>query len=159
MSGDAIDLIAELERVIDAFAADRVPYALCGGLALAIHGHPRATKDIDLLIPPGSISDALSAAARAGFTLRAGPIPLGVKTATPQTLHRATKVASGSHVTTDLLEVSESYRPAWEGRQVVEWRGRQLSLVSKAGLVAMKRLSTRAKDLADVEALEGPNDE
>lgn len=156
MSGDAIDLIAELERVVDALAIGNVPYALCGGLALAIHGHPRATKDIDLLIPPDSIADA---AARAGFTLRAGPIPLGVKTATPQTLHRATKVASGSHVTTDLLEVSESYRPAWEGRQVVEWRGRQLSLVSKGGLVAMKRLSTRAKDLADVEALEGPNDE
>ena len=70
MSDGTIDLIAELERVIDALSGARVPYALCGGLALAIHGHPRATKDIDLLIPPESIGDALGAAARAGFTLR-----------------------------------------------------------------------------------------
>lgn len=39
------DLERELELVIDAFTAKGVAYALCGGLALAVHGFPRATKD------------------------------------------------------------------------------------------------------------------
>ncbi|MCU0698738.1 MAG: hypothetical protein MUC96_19730, partial [Myxococcaceae bacterium] len=136
-----------------------VPYALCGGLALAIHGHPRATKDIDLLVPAEAVEPALRAAAQAGFTLRAGPIPLGVKSPTPQTLFRATKVSVGSHVTTDVLQVSESYAQAWALREVIEWRGRRLSLLSRSGLIAMKRLSTRAKDLADVITLERPGDD
>ena len=36
-------LLAELER-------HEIPYAVAGALALAIHGVPRATTDIDLLI-------------------------------------------------------------------------------------------------------------
>lgn len=83
MTAPVIDLVAELELLVDALNRESVPYALCGGLALAIHGHPRATKDIDLLVPAEAVENALRAAAHAGFTLRAGPIPLGVKTPTP----------------------------------------------------------------------------
>lgn len=45
----ALDLIAELESILDALAAETIEYAVCGGLALGILGHPRMTKDIDLL--------------------------------------------------------------------------------------------------------------
>jgi len=159
VSTPVVDLVAELELLIDALNQASVPYALCGGLALAIHGHPRATKDIDLLVPAESVENALRAAAHAGFTLRAGPIPLGVKTPTPQTLFRATKVSAGSHVTTDVLEVSPSYAPAWELREQIDWRGRRLSLLSRSGLIAMKRLSLRTKDQSDVVTLEEHDEE
>jgi hypothetical protein len=46
----SLDLIAELEALVSALDAEKVEYALCGGLALAVHGYPRATKDIDLLV-------------------------------------------------------------------------------------------------------------
>ncbi|MBM4780929.1 MAG: nucleotidyltransferase family protein [Archangiaceae bacterium] len=159
MTAPVIDLVAELELLVDALNQASVPYALCGGLALAIHGHPRATKDIDLLVPAEAVENALRAAARAGFTLRAGPIPLGVKTPTPQTLFRATKVSAGSHITTDVLEVSASYGAAWALREVIDWRGRRLSLLSRSGLIAMKRLSSRTKDQSDVVTLEQREDE
>ncbi|MBL8924062.1 MAG: nucleotidyl transferase AbiEii/AbiGii toxin family protein [Myxococcaceae bacterium] len=106
MSTAVVDLVVELERLVDALDQAKVDYALCGGLALAVHGHPRATRDIDLLIPADAVPRALNAAAEAGFTLRAGPIPLGVAPTTPQTLHRATKAISGSFVTIDGVEVS-----------------------------------------------------
>ena len=63
----AFDLIAELEQLVDALHADAAEYALCGGLALAVHGHPRATKDIDLLVRAEAVLDAHleAAAARA----------------------------------------------------------------------------------------------
>ena len=49
-----MDLFQELMALIAALDAERVPYALVGGLALAVHGAPRATKDIDLYVRPSS---------------------------------------------------------------------------------------------------------
>ena len=46
-----LDLYDELKAVLSALEKAEVPYALCGGLALAVYGHPRATVDIDLLVP------------------------------------------------------------------------------------------------------------
>lgn len=44
------DLYAEFNTVVQAFSAEGIPYAVCGGLAFAIHVHPRATVDMDFLI-------------------------------------------------------------------------------------------------------------
>lgn len=43
-SGDLVTVLAELAR-------HRVEYALIGGAAMALHGFPRMTKDIDILLP------------------------------------------------------------------------------------------------------------
>lgn len=153
-----IDLEAELATVVEALSHEGVSYALCGGLALAVHGRPRATKDIDLLVEASEVARAMAALQRAGFTLRAGPIPLGAKTPFPQVLHRATKVVGSSHLTVDLLEVSPSYRAAWDSRMALRWRGRDLSVVSRSGLMDMKAKSTRLKDQADIEALNEPEE-
>ena len=156
---EPFDLEVELERLVQAFETDHVPYALCGGLAMAVHGHPRATDEIEFLIEPTQIESAFSAARKAGFTLRAGPIPLGAATANLQRLFRATKVQGAEHLIIDILEVSKSYESAWRERETLGWKGeRKLTVVSRTGLIAMKRLSTRLKDLADIETLEGgPN--
>ena len=154
-----LDLETELESAIEALTRANVPYALCGGLALAIHGHPRATRDIDLLVPPTAISAALDSLASSGYPLRAGPMPLGVGTPHPLRLFRATRVMENRHLTVDLLEVSAPYEGIWESRVALEWRGRPLTVVSRQGLIEMKRLSARLKDRSDVELLEGTGDE
>ena len=41
---ELLDITSDLER-------NGIEYAVCGGLALTIHGFPRATFDIDVLIP------------------------------------------------------------------------------------------------------------
>lgn len=97
---EPLDLEVELLGIVDALHACQVPYALCGGLALAIHGYPRATKDIDLLVEATEIEHAFSAVKNAGFSLRAGPIPLGIATLHPQRLFRATKVAGTRQLST-----------------------------------------------------------
>lgn len=43
-SADLVTVVAELAR-------QRVDYVLIGGAAMALHGFPRMTKDIDLLLP------------------------------------------------------------------------------------------------------------
>ena len=42
----AVDLYAELTGIVSVLETRGIEYALCGGLALAIHGAPRATQDI-----------------------------------------------------------------------------------------------------------------
>ena len=46
----AFDLFRELTSLLSALDEEGIDYALCGGLAMAVHGYPRATVDIDLLI-------------------------------------------------------------------------------------------------------------
>jgi len=43
-------VLDEAVRVSAALTALGVPHALVGGLAVGLHGHPRATKDVDFLV-------------------------------------------------------------------------------------------------------------
>ena len=63
-------LYDELRDLIAALSREGVEYALCGGIAMAIHGRPRATVDIDMLILGESLSDALRTAGNLGYTVR-----------------------------------------------------------------------------------------
>ena len=47
-----MDLKQELLKVVETLNLASVPYALCGGMAVVLHGYPRLTRDIDLLIRP-----------------------------------------------------------------------------------------------------------
>ena len=44
-----------LRRLAQRLSAEGIPYALLGGLALAEHGYPRLTEDIDLLLTPSGL--------------------------------------------------------------------------------------------------------
>ena len=65
---------AELQALAARLHAEEVPYALCGALALAVHGYPRATLDIDLLALNGSGERILQCGRASGFTLEAAPM-------------------------------------------------------------------------------------
>jgi len=48
-------LHSALRRLTQRLDAGGIPYALLGGLALAEHGYPRLTEDIDLLLTPSGL--------------------------------------------------------------------------------------------------------
>ena len=48
-------LHSTLRRLTQRLNAEEIPYALLGGLALAEHGYPRLTEDIDLLLTPSGL--------------------------------------------------------------------------------------------------------
>ena len=52
---ETLDLAAELAAIVAALDEAGIPYALCGGLAVAVHGHARATQYIDLLVLPEDV--------------------------------------------------------------------------------------------------------
>jgi len=47
-----------------------------------------------------------------------------------------------------LVLVVPALDQVWGSRPFVEWRGRKLNVVSREGLIRMKRLSGRMQDLA-----------
>ena len=137
-----------------------MPYAVCGGIAVTIHGHVRATKDIDLVIRPEDRERALAVVASLGFDRAALPRTFGAGTPTERELQRVTKLEEGESLTIDFIIVGALYEEAWSQRETYEWEGTRMTVVSREGLLAMKRIAARKQDLADIERLEGaPEDE
>ena len=64
-----IDIYDEPLRLVELLEAEGIDYALCGGWAMAVHGEPRATIDIDLLIP-AETSERLICAATVSLNYR-----------------------------------------------------------------------------------------
>ena len=130
----------ELQALAAKLHAEQIPYALCGALALAVHGYPRATLDIDLLALTGSGDRIRDCARTLGFTLEAAPMEFiggAVR------IKRLSKVLPTSEdvLMLDVLSVS----PEIENEMVVEllnWEGRPLRTVDRA-----------RQDLADLEKL------
>ncbi|HEX6095757.1 MAG TPA: hypothetical protein VF432_05475 [Thermoanaerobaculia bacterium] len=146
-----LDLEEELRCVLGVLDEAAIPYALCGGLAVAVHGHPRATIDIDLLVREDGVARATDLAGTLGFTFKAGPMTFH-DGAVP--IHRVTKIdADGDTLMLDMLVVTAQTEQVWLTREVREWSGRPISVVSREGLIALKRLRSSAQDLADIAAL------
>lgn len=145
-----MNLFDELVALTAALDAAGVDYALIGGLAVAVWGVPRATKDIDLLVQGHDLEAAKAAVASLGFTLPGGPITFrdGVS------IERLTRVRDGAMLTIDLMIVGENLASAWASRKRLPIEGSTLSVVSRSALIAMKLAAARPQDIADVEKLE-----
>ena len=154
-----MDIYAEFLQVIDALNAANVDYAVCGGIALAIHGRPRFTRDIDFLILSNAWEPVRQALAPIGYTLVGGPIPFDVGKPTARELLRLSKPMGpdADLLTLDFLLVSPSLEKVWTERELYAWNGRTVKAVSRQGLGAMKRLAGRPQDIADLSALETEN--
>src|ERR1700730_15321099 len=68
------DLYEEFKSIVSALDEKGIDYAVCGGLAMAVHGLPRATVDIDLLILAESLEEVRGLAQTLGFNIEAFPM-------------------------------------------------------------------------------------
>ena len=58
-----------------------------------------------------------------------------------------------------IVAVGSALEAVWKSRILVEWEGHSVPVVSRDGLLTMKRLANRPKDQLDIAALEGTDDE
>ena len=151
------DLLETFRAVVAALDEARVPFAVCGGLAMSIHARPRATIDIDLLAPAETIPALVTALEPLGFVRRERePSRLAGGAVT---MYPLTRVLAGDPdvLVLDVIEVgSGAPAEAWSGRETAQWEGRSVSVVSRRGLAALKRLTNSPQDRADIAALEEP---
>jgi hypothetical protein len=147
-----MDLLDEYTELVNTLDSEGIEYATCGGLALAVHGLVRATKDIDLLIRPEDLDAAFSIAKRRGFDIEG--LPLNFDDGAMQ-LRRLSKIDPDTKllVTVDFLLVTDRSKHVWEGRERVEWGSGSAWVVSKQGLIDMKKHAGRDQDIVDIKRL------
>jgi len=146
---DYRDLFAE-------FNAQKVEFLIVGAYALAVHGHVRATKDLDVWIRPtpdnaertfqavvafGGPIENLSAL---DFTRVGTIVQLGVA---PTRIDILTRVAG------------LDFAAAWERRIEAKYGEQKVCVLSREDLIASKRAAARPQDLADLSAIENSQDD
>lgn len=144
-------LLDDFKAITSALNNAGIEYAVCGGWAMAIHGFPRGTIDIDLLIREVDLHHVIQIARDNGFDIEGLPLHFDIE------IRRISKIdpESGELVTLDLLLVSDDdQRDFWTDRVKIRWDHGETAVVSRESLIAMKQVAGRKQDLADIEKLE-----
>ena len=143
----------ELLKIVVRLDQAGIDYALCGGLAVAVHGHPRMTKDIDILIRPESLEAAKAALADIAYDLESGLFRFNPNTDQESQMYRVSRAEDQHLMTLDLMLVAPVFEAVWNDRETVSLGEIAIKIVSKKGLVIMKNIAGRPQDIADIDAL------
>ncbi len=149
-----VNLVDELHTVATALAKANIAHAVCGGVAVTIHGATRSTKDIDILIGPDDVARALDAVRPLGYVFPALPMVFDEGTARERQVQRVSKIEGEEHLALDLILTVASLTGLLDDRIEVDLPEGTLWVVSRDTLVRMKRLAGREQDLADLRTLE-----
>lgn len=146
-----MNLETELTRLIERLNTAHIDYAICGGLAMAIHGWPRATMDVDLLIRETDYLAVRDVARGLGYAIENREFTVG---AGQVRIRRLVKIEGEQAVPLDLILVGPVLEPAWTSRYSVYTEHGTVWVVSREGLVLMKRLRASKQDTADIDRIE-----
>ncbi len=142
----------DFAEMLSALSAAGAEYLVVGAHALAAHGHPRATGDLDVWVRP----DATNAEkVWAALTTFGAPLA-DLRKADLQTPGIVFQIGVAP-VRIDILTAIDGvdFESAWTRRLNLEIDGQQVPLLGREDLIANKRAAGRPQDLADVAALEG----
>lgn len=141
----------DFHDILSEFCAEQVEFLLVGAYALAAHGLPRATGDIDLWV-----RCSIENAQRIMIALTRFGAPMGDLSETdfqhPGIVFQIGVAPRRIDITTSIDGVT--FEEAWKERKQVEIEGLVVSVLSRRHLLQNKRAAGRPKDLADVSWLE-----
>lgn len=141
----------DFDEMLAALSEAGAEFLIVGAHAVAVHGRPRATGDLDLWVRPSADN-----AARVWRALSAFGAPL--TQLTPAELERPDVVfqigvpPSRIDVLTGISGVT--FDEAWPRRVMVTVSGRSVAVLGRDELIRNKKASGRPRDLADVAELE-----
>lgn len=146
-----MEIYRDFKELLELFNANEVEYLIVGGYALAFHGAPRFTGDIDLLVKAESENARriLNALNQFGF----GSVDLSeIDFIAPDKVVQLGMPPVRIDILTSLTEVD--WVKAWTNKVAGRYGDTPVCFISKGDLIANKRALGRQKDLADIEALE-----
>ena len=143
MHQDFVDLLR-------AFVDRDVRFLIVGAYALAVHGRPRATGDLDVWVEPTPDN-----AVRVMDALMAFGAPLDQVTASDFSRPGIVFQMGLPPVRIDILtEVSGlTFDQAWPGRTQASFGPVAADVIGREAFIRNKRASGRARDFGDLEAL------
>ncbi len=139
-----------LQSVFASFHSHDVRYVVIGGIAAVLHGVPRATFDLDILIEATApnAERLLQALRQAGF-------------GTADLVDAQGILANEITVFNDRVRIDVqtstpglTFQDAWSHRETMGYQGQKFYVASRQDLMASKRAAGRPRDLEDVRILE-----
>jgi hypothetical protein len=140
----------DLREFVELLNSRKIRYVLVGGHAVAYHGFPRFTGDVDFFIDSSPENAALVAAAVNDF----GFVHLGLTEADfrgPETVVQLGRVPNRIDILTSVTAVS--FAEAWQTRVETSLDGLPVWVISKDLLVRNKLAVGRPQDLADAKRI------
>jgi len=141
----------DYEEMLQFLADEKVKFLLVGAYALAAHGYPRATMDIDIWVMPSTenAEAVLRALDRFGAPLH------GLTTADLQKDDTIFQIGVAPRRIDIITGASGlQFNETFANSSVIDIDGLDVRVPSLDDLIRNKKASGRTKDLADVEALE-----
>lgn len=148
------ELPADFKEFLKSLDHHKVKYLLIGGYAVALHGHPRATNDIDIVVSDDQENAERVVAALDDFGFGGPGLSAELFTAKDSLVTMGVKPFA-----IDILNYLRGGRfdEAYQNRKMVSVEDIEISLISLKDLLANKRAVARFRDLDDVEKLEKVN--
>ena len=145
MNADFVDFLAAL-------LAAEARFLVVGAHALAVHGVPRATGDIDIWIDRSPPNVALVWRAMAAVGVPAAA--MGVRPADLEACDTVIQIGLPPRRIGVLTDVTGlAFDTAWDARVVHSIDALDVPFIGREDLVRNKRATGRYKDLGDIEAL------
>jgi len=143
-------MLNRLQDVFRSFQQHKVKYVIIGGIASTLHGVPRATFDMDILIEatPDNARRLLDALLNSGLGTAA------LTTVEDLLAHEITIFKDRVRIDVQTSTPGVSFQDAWKRRQIMNYHGQEFFVLSKDDLIASKRAAGREVDLEDVRLLE-----
>ena len=144
-------LSKDFKEFIELLNENKVRYLVVGGYAVAFHGHPRYTKDLDVWIElsPDNANNILNALKKFGFG------SLGLK---PDDFLESDQIIQLGYppnridILTTLKDLK--FEHCYKAKVEVEIQGLHIDFIDIENLKKNKRATGRQQDLADAENLE-----
>jgi hypothetical protein len=142
---------SDFSDMLSALSVEGVEYLLIGAYAMAVHGVPRATGDIDLWVRPSPDNAARAIRALVRFGAPLGDLRAADLSAEGTVFqigiapHRVDVITSIDGVTFD---------EAWTRRTTTDVEGQTISVIGREDLIRNKRATGRPRDRADADRLE-----
>lgn len=152
----SMELSRDFNECIASFLAHEVRFLIVGGYALAIHGHPRYTKDLDIWIRADrrNAARALKALDDFGF----GGLGLTVDDLVdPDSVIQLGREPQRIDLLTFVTGVD--FDEAYDHRVVADLGGVEAPVIGRTSLRANKLATGRTQDLADAELLDMDEDD
>lgn len=143
-------MLNRLKDVFRSFQQHDVKYVVIGGIASILHGVPRATFDLDILIQ----AQSENAKRLLQALLDAGLGTASLASADDILANEITIFKDRVRIDVQTSTPGIEFSDAWKRRQKLTYQGQDFFILSKEDLIASKRAAGREVDLEDVRLLE-----
>ena len=143
-------MLSRLGEVFKSFQKHQVKYLIIGGIAAVLHGVPRATFDLDILIEATEDNAARLLTAMVEAHLGTATLIDAEGLLTKEITIFQDRVRIDVQTKTPGIE----FEMAWQHREIMTYQNQTFYVLSRKDLIASKRAAGRAVDLEDVRLLE-----